>query len=90
MSVASIDQIALDAAHKIEDALLAAYLGRAQRTSRIQIIVREAIEANMTAILALDMGLLIATAKEFVEKVDRGEAKSTDTYNKFKHALRIK
>lgn len=39
-----IDAIALDAAKKIDDLHVQAHAARAQRTARVQIVVREAIE----------------------------------------------
>lgn len=43
------DKEALDVAHKINDAFVKPYYGVAQRTSAVQIIVREALQEAFSA-----------------------------------------
>jgi len=50
MTFTNLDAIALDCAHKIEDEFAKGHLGgAAQRTARIQLLVREAIKQFVTA-----------------------------------------
>lgn len=85
--IPNVDETALEAAKKIDDIFVQSHNGVAQRTSRVQIIIRNAIEEHLKQLLMVDINGLIFAAKEFVDKVDRGDAKPTDSYTRFKRAL---